>query len=140
MVVELGFSRENEQMVDKPTPLDWERMSRVNAGLAERLFNEGLHLAYDEDGDTLLITIGEEQPSMVTHVIEGIFLCVHPETLLIVGCTIVAFESDLLANNKLMRKLFPDAMKILRQKGGIMKWQGREAQRMMPIFELAMSR
>lgn len=127
-------------MEDKPTPLDGEQMSRANLDLTERLFYEGVRLVYDEDGDTLLVTIGQEQPAITTHVIDGVYLRIHPETLKIVGCTVIAFASDLLANNKLIRKLFPDALKTLRESGGTIEWEGYQARRIMPVFEFAMSR
>ena len=127
-------------MVDSPTPLDSELIGQANLDLAERLYSEGVFITYDEDGDTLLITIGQGQPAITTHVVDGIYVRIHPETLKVVGCTVIAFASDLLANNKLMRKLFPDALKAFEENGGVIEWKGPQAQRMAPVFEAVLSR
>jgi hypothetical protein len=127
-------------MEDKPTPLDQDQLAKANLGLAERLFYEGVHLVYDDDGDTLLITIGEGAPAISTPVLDGLYLRIHPETLEVVGCTVVAFSSDFLANNKLLRKLFPNALKILAEHDGVIEWRGLQAQKMLPVFAAAMSR
>lgn len=127
-------------MKDKPTPLDMGQVSRANFDLAERLFNEGVHLVYDEDGDTLLMTIGEGKPAIATPVLDGIYFRIEPETYKILGFTIIAFASDLLANNKLVRKLFPNAPEAFEKSGGVIEWKGQQAQRIKPVFEFALSR
>jgi len=127
-------------MVDRPNQLDSERISRANLDLAERLFNEGVHLVYDEDGDTLFLTIGEEQPQINVHVMDGVYFGVHPETLKFVGCTVLAFASDFLANNKLIRKAFPNAMEAFRVNDGVIEWKGQDAQRVKSAFDLVMTR
>lgn len=129
-------------MVDRPNQLDSQRISKANLDLAERLFNEGVHLVYDEDGDTLFLTIGggEEQPQVNVHVIDGLYFGVHPETYKFVGCTVLAFASDFLANNKLIRKAFPDAMEAFRTNGGEIEWEGHDAQRVKLAFDLVMAR
>jgi hypothetical protein len=127
-------------MESKPTPLDGEQISKANLDLAERLFNEGVYITYDDDGDTLFITIGQGQPAITTHVVGGIYLRIQPETLKIVGCTVIAFASDLLANNKLIRKLFPNALESFKGTDGTIEWKGQKARRMLPVFEVAMSR
>ena len=45
-------------MSDKPDELDMDLIARINIDLTERLFSEGVTIAYDEDGDTLFLTIG----------------------------------------------------------------------------------
>ena len=127
-------------MEDKPIQLNSEQITKANLDLYERLFNEGVHLVYDEDGDTLFLTIGESQPQVNVHVIEGVYFCVHPETLRIVGFTILSFASDLLANNKLLRKAFPDALTELKKNDGVIEWNGLDAQKIKPVFDLVMTR
>ena len=88
-------------------------VATANLDLAERLFNEGVHVVY---------------------------ICVHPETLKIVGFTILSFASDLLANNKLIRKAFPDALALLKKNDGVIEWNGPDAQKIKPVFDLVMTR
>ena len=127
-------------MQDKPTQLNSEQITKANLDLAERLFNEGVRLVYDEDGDTLFLNIGESQPQINVHITEGIYFCVHPDTLKIVGITILSFASDLLANNKLIRKAFPDALAVLKKNDGVIEWNGPDAQKIKPVFDLVMTR
>jgi len=126
-------------MEDRPTPLNGEQIARANLDLAERLFNEGVHLVYDEDGDTLLATIGEGKQAITTPLIGGIYFRIEPETFKIVGCTVIAFASDLLANHKLLREAFPNALQAFKQSGGVIEWHGQQARKIMPVFMLAMS-
>jgi len=125
-------------MEDRPTPLDMERVARTNLDLSERLFDLGVNLTYDEDGDTLLVTIGQAQPAITVHLVGGIYVRVDPGTFKVMGFTIVGFASDLLANNKLIRKSFPNALKDLEDAGGEIEWKGLDAQRMSPVFEVAL--
>ncbi|MCI0441496.1 MAG: hypothetical protein L0177_20530 [Chloroflexi bacterium] len=127
-------------MEDKPDKLDIEQIARANLDISERLFTEGVHLIYDEDGDTLFLTIGEEQPQINVHVIDGVYYGVHPETLKLVGCTIIAFASDFLANNKLFRRAFPKAIELFRANNGVIEWKGQDAQRLKPAFDFALAR
>ncbi len=127
-------------MEDKPTQLDLVQVSTANLDLAERLFNEGVHVVYDEDGDSLFLTIGEEQPQINVDVVDGIYLCVHPETLKIVGYTVLSFASDFLANNKIIRMAFPNALQVLKDNNGQIDWRGDDAQRIKPAFDLVLTR
>jgi hypothetical protein len=124
-------------MEDKPTPLDMDKVSRLNTDLAERLFKEGVHLAYEEDADVLLMTIGEGKLAVTTPIIDGIYVCVEPESLKIIGFTIIEFASNLLANNRLLRKLFPNALELLRANDGILVWEGQQAQKLKNLFHFA---
>ena len=127
-------------MENEPIEMDRDQIAKANFDLAERLFDEGVHLVYDDDGDTLFLTIGEEQPQVTLEVIEGIYYCVHPESLKIVGFTVLDFAADLLANNKLIRKAFPGVLETFKMNEGVIEWQGLDASKMKPVFELVMSR
>lgn len=124
-------------MIDQPDELDVGALQKANIDLSERLFGEGVSVAYDEDGDTLFLTIGEGREAISEQVVDGIYLRVEPNSLRIVGCVIVGFVSDILANNKLARKLFQEDFEQLRQQGDSARWEGSQAQRIKPLLELA---
>ena len=123
-----------------PTPISNKHIAMANVDLQERLFKEGVTLVYDEDGDTLLITIGESVAAITKQMVDGIYIRVEPTTYKIVGCTILAFASDLLAKNKLIRKAFPNALETLKASGGTITLVGEKAERTKPLFEGALSR
>lgn len=123
-------------MRDVPKELDGEGIAKANVDLAERLLNEGVSIAYDEDGDTLFLTIGEGGEAVSDQMVDGIYFRINPDTLKVVGCVIVAFKSDILANNKLARKLFQEGFEKLRQQGGSVQWDGLQAMKVQPLFEL----
>ncbi|MBI4310460.1 MAG: hypothetical protein HY681_01655 [Chloroflexi bacterium] len=125
--------------IAKPVPVDWEAIARANADLQERLFNEGVHLVYDLDGDTLFVDIGEGGPAITKHLLAGMYVRIDPDTFRILGCTVLAFASEFLAKNKLARKAFPDAMTALKAGGGKVDWKGQEATRVLPLFEGALT-
>jgi len=127
-------------MKDRPNGLDADAVTRANVDLAERLFNEGISVAYDEDGDTLFLTIGKGREAITEQVVDGIYFRIDPYTLKFVGCVIVRFVSDILANNKLARKLFQESFEQLRQQGDLAQWDGLDAQKIKPLFELASTR
>ncbi len=123
----------------KPTPLDTQQIMAANADLQDRLFNEGVHLVYDEDGDTLLIAIGEGKLAITKSSVGGVYLRVEPETFKILGCTILAFASDFLAKNKLMRKAFPDALTAMKASDGKIDLVGKDAQKAKALFEIVLN-
>lgn len=127
-------------MPNEPQTLDQDLIARANLDLAERLFKGGVEFVYDEDGDTLFVTIGAGANAITKHVVDGVYARIDPETLKIVGCTLLAFESDLLANNKLLRKLFLDGFQSLRESGDRIVWEGAEAAKTKPLFELVLAR
>ena len=122
-------------MIEKREQLDREAFAEANIDLGERLFNEGVSIAYDEDGDTLFLTIGAGKEAISEQVVDGIYFRVEPHSLKVVGCVIIGFVSDILANNKLARKLFQESFDQLRQQGDSVQWEGSQAQKMRPLFE-----
>jgi len=124
-------------MKDKPTEIDLNVVAQRNLNLTEQLFSDGVTIAYDEDGDTLFLTIGQPRQAINEPIVDGIFYRIDPTDLKVVGCTIIDFTSDILANNKLLRNLFQDSFDKLRQQGNTVTWIGSKAQRVKPLFELA---
>ncbi len=118
---------------------DWVDVGRRNADLGERLALEGITIVYDEDGDTLFVTIGEGGEALTEHVFDNLYLRVEAESLKILGCVILAFEADLLGTNKLIRKAFPNLMDELRSRGGRVFLKGKNAQKTKPYFEVALA-
>ena len=127
-------------MNDRPVELDYKAVALANGDLSERLSGEGVSITYDDDGDTILIDIGEGGEAIADHFVNGMYVRIHPVTLKIVGCTVVGFVTDILAHNKLMRTLFEEDFQRLIEQGGKREWTGIEAQRTSPIFEAALSR
>lgn len=127
-------------MKDRPNKVDWDAISRANIDLSERLFKEGISVAYDEDGDTLFFTIGKAREAITEQVIDGIYTRIDPYTLKFSGFVIVRFVSDILHNNKLVRKLFQESFEQIRRQGDMVQWNGLEAQRIKPFFELVSTR
>lgn len=123
-------------MIDQPEELDGDAIAKANVDLSERLFEEGVSIAYDEDGDILFMTIGEGKEAISEQVVDGIYVRIDPDTLKIVGCIIIGFVSDILAHNKLARKMFQESFEQLRRQGDSAQWSGSQAQKMKPIFEL----
>jgi len=126
-------------MNEEPAQLDYEAVARANTDLSERLFREGVSIIYDEDGDTLLVDIGEGGEAIADHVVDGLYIRLNPLTYKAVGVTIIGFVSDVLAHNKLIRKLFQDSFERFRNAGGRTEWKAMEARRAMPLFEAALS-
>ena len=124
---------------DRRTKLDHEAVARANADLSERLFREGVSITYDEDGDTLLIDIGEGGEAIADHVVDGLYIRLDPLTLKVVGCTAIGFASDALEHNRAFRKLFQGDFDHFRGAGGKGEWRGAEAQRVTPLFGAALS-
>jgi len=127
-------------MSNQPEELNWDDVATANMDLGERLFKEGVSIAYDEDGDSLFLTIGEGGEAIAEQMIDGIYFRIDPITLKITGCIIVAFISDILANNKLAQKMFQEPFAHLRQQGNLACWEGLQAQKVQPLFALATSR
>jgi len=124
-------------MSDKPNELDMDFIARNNINLTDRLLSEGVTIAYDEDGDTLFITIGHPREAITEQIVDGLFYRIDPETLKVIGCIIIGFESDVLTHNKLIRNLFQEGFEQLRKQGDLIKWEGPQAQKIKPIFELS---
>ncbi len=124
-------------MNDKPTELDMDLIARENMDLTERLFTEGVTIAYDEDGDTLFITIGQPHEAITEQIVDSLFYRIDPVTLKVIGCIIIGFESDVLTHNKLLKSLFQDGFEQLRKQGDSIKWEGPQAQKVKPLFELS---
>ncbi len=127
-------------MVMEPTQIPWPEIVKANTDLEERLFNLGVRLDYDEHGDTLLLTIGDGGSSISKQAIEGIYIKIAPDDYKIIGCIVIGFATDLLAKNKIIRKMLPDALAVLKASNGVIEWQGHNAERTRPIFEAAMIR
>lgn len=123
-------------MKDRPDALDGEAVAKANIDLAERLFKEGVSIAYDEDGDTLFLTIGEATEAISEQMVDGIYCRLDPNTLKVVGWVIIRFVSDILASNKLARKLFQEGFEQLRRQGDSVRWEGLQAQKVQPLFSL----
>lgn len=123
-------------MKDRPDALDREAVARANIDVGERLFKEGVSIDYDEDGDTLFLTIGEATEAISEQMVDGIYFRLNPYTQKIVGYVIIRFVSDILANNKLARKLFQEGFEQLRRQGGSVRWEGLQAQKVQPLFAL----
>jgi hypothetical protein len=124
-------------LANKPIPIDMTQVVKSNFDLSERLFNDGVSLSYDEDGDTLLITIGEPKNSISKPFFDGIYIQIEPTSYKITGCTILAFMSDFLGKNKLIRKLFPNALEQFRDSEGTVQLFGADAERTRLLFETA---
>ena len=125
-------------MVMKPTEISWEEISKTNTDLQERLSKSGVRLDYDDQGDTLLLTIGKGGPSISKQAIDGIYIKITPVEYKIIGCIVIGFATDLLANNKIIRNMFPDALAILKESDGVVELEGQSAERTKPIFEAAL--
>ena len=123
-------------MKDRPDALDVDAVAKANIDLAERLFEEGVSIAYDEDGDTLFLTIGEAKDAISEQIVDGIYFRLDPYTLKVAGCVVIRFVSDILANNKLARKLFQEGFEQLRREGDSVRWEGLQAQKVGPLFAL----
>ncbi len=123
-----------------PAPIEPEQITRANPDLGDRLFKEGVHLAYDEDSDTLFITIGEPKVGVAKPSIDGIYIQVEPTNYRIIGCTILAFSVDFLGKNKLIRKMFPGLIETFKASGNVLELKGQQAEKIRPLFEEALSR
>lgn len=59
-------------MNDESVEIPWAEISQANPNFSDRLFSEGVRPVYDEDGDTLIIVIGEGGVSLTKHAIDAI--------------------------------------------------------------------
>jgi hypothetical protein len=116
---------------------DEEEFTRANINLSERLFNEGVSIDYDQDVDTLFLTIGQGSEAVSEQLVDGIFLRIEPSSLKVVGYTFLRFSSNILANNKLFQTLFQESFEQLKARGGSTEWKGSQARRIEPLFTLA---
>ncbi|MDA0733246.1 MAG: DUF2283 domain-containing protein [Chloroflexi bacterium] len=116
--------------------IDYEAVGKANFDLLERLIGLGAEIAYDEDSDVLFITIGHEPNEAVTeHLIDTIYYRIDPDSLKIVGITILEFMTNILAKNRLAVIAFGDDFTKLRAKGGRTRMEGIDAKRLAPLFE-----
>ncbi len=130
---------ENIAMNDESVEIPWAKIAQANPNLSDRLFREGVSLVYDEDGDTLIIIIGEGGVSLTKQAINDVYIRIEPETLKIAGCVILGFVSDFYAKNKIVRKLLPpDTPNSLREQGTV-RLLGHDAEQVKPTFETAMA-
>lgn len=123
-----------------PRQIGWDAINRVNVDIGDRLCEEGISIIYDEDGDTLLITIGEPRSAIAKQLVDCIYLRVDPVTLKYVGCDIVGLVSDLFANNRVIHKLFQETLEGLRRSNWQAEFRGVEARKVLPFFDLAFVR
>lgn len=123
-----------------PRQIGWDAIKRVNVDVGDRLCEEGVSIIYDEDGDTLLITIGEPRSAIAKQLAGSIYLRVDPVTLKYVGCDIVGLVSDLFANNSVFRKLFQETLEGLRRSNWQAELRGVEARKVLPFFDLAFAK
>lgn len=100
--------------MDEVRPLDTTEIRRANFDLAERIEVEEVTLDYNPEADVLSITIGEPRPAVTEPLFDDIMYRVDPDTLKIVGVEIVAFFSDFVRRNKLVRKLLRNYLEELR--------------------------
>ena len=118
---------------------NWEEIGRRNIDLGERLTEQGLTTTYDEDGDTLFVTIGQGGDALTEQVFDDIYIRIHPETLKIQGFVILAFEPDFLGENKLIGKSLQGFVEAMRASEGTLSFKGRDAQKAKPYFEAAIA-
>ncbi len=133
----------NDQEILNPTePLDWEAVGRANLGLGERLFQAGLSIAYDEEGDTLFAAIGANQAydAITEEILTNVFVRIGPASLEIVGFIILNFASDFLAHNKLAMEAIGNWFKDLRAMGGTVILEGSDAKRVEALLQIALFR
>lgn len=124
----------------EPQPLDMRQVANLNDDLLQRLMDEGLTLTYDEDGDTLFLTIGRGVPALTEYVVYGIHARIEPESLRIVGADILQFRKRFLANNELFRVMFEEDFDRMRDRGGIAVVEGENAKRFHPLFDAMLPR
>lgn len=96
-------------------PLDAAEISRVNYDLSDRIMNEGITLDYNPEADVLSITIGDPKSAITEPWLDDAMYRVDPDTLKIVGIEIVAFFSDFVRKNKIIRKLLRGYLELMRE-------------------------
>ncbi|GEM_PF-1565960 len=119
--------------------IDWNEVTERNRDLEHRLNKLGLTFSYDEDGDTLFVTIGEGSEALTEHFADDVFIRLHPETQKIQGFVIVSFENDFLGKNKFFRSLLGEDFKSLRAAGGTINLEGTAAQKAGSVFEAVLA-
>jgi hypothetical protein len=125
---------------EQPQPLDMSQVARLNGDLLQRLVEEGLTITYDEDGDTLFLTIGRGVPALTEFVTYGIHVRIEPESLRIVGVDILQFRKRFLANNELIRVTCGADFDAMCARGGIAVVEGETAKRFLPLFDAVIPR
>ena len=120
-------------------PINWDEVGRRNRDLGDRLTDLGLTLTYDEDGDTLLVSIGDGGDTLTEQVLDEVFVRIHPDTLKIQGFVVLGFEAEFLGQNRIFRRALRGLFDKIRNGGGTMTLEGREAQRAEPYFEAAIA-
>jgi hypothetical protein len=123
-----------------PEPVDLEKVAEANFDILERLDKWGAGITYDEDSDVLLINIGHKPNEAITeHLIDTIYYRIDPDSLKIVGLTILEFMSNILAKNRLAQVAFGDDFSNLRAKGGSTEIEGADAKKLAPLFQAAIA-
>ena len=106
--------------MEEVRPVDTEEIRRANFDLAERIEAEVVTMDYNPEADALTITIGESQPAITEPLFDDIMYRLDPDTLKIVGIEVIAFFSDFVRRNKLVRKLLRNYLEeLLPGKGDI---------------------
>mgnify|MGYP001572047058 CR=1 FL=1 len=96
-------------------PLDAEEINRINFDISDRIMTEGVTLDYNPEADLLTITIGESKPAITEPLLDDVMYRVDPDTLKIVGVEIVAFFSDFVRRNKVVRKFLKGYLEMMRE-------------------------
>ena len=96
-------------------PLDAEEINRINFDISDRIMTEGVTLDYNPEADLLTITIGESRHAITEPLLDDVMYRVDPDTLKIVGVEIVAFFSDFVRRNKVVRKLLKGYLEMMRE-------------------------
>jgi hypothetical protein len=119
-----------------PEPVDLKAVAKANFDILNRLDKEGAGITYDEDSDILFVNIGHEPHEAITeHVIDTIYYRIDPDSLQMVGLTILEFMSNILAKNRLAQLAFGDDFNNLRAKGGSTEIEGADAKKLAPLFQ-----
>jgi len=124
----------------EPQPLDMRQVAMLNNDLLQRLTDEGVTFTYDEDGDSLFLTIGPGVAALTEHIVYGIYVRIEPESLRIVGIDILQFKNRFLVNNELFKVMFEEDFNRMRSQGGIAVIEGENAKRLYPLFDAMLAR
>jgi uncharacterized protein YuzE len=116
--------------------LDTDEYAKANMDLSNRLYEEGVSIDYDEDADTLFLTIGKGVEAISEQLVDGVYFRIDPYTQKIAGFVVLRFASDILENNKLFKALFQTSFEQLKAQGGSVEWKGAQAKKMEPLFAL----
>lgn len=125
------------ERLDMPEPLDMKVVARANADLISKLDEHEVTVAYDEDADTMWITIGDPVPCLSEQVTDDFYIDIEPESLRIVGVTITQFVNRWMKNNEFVREEFGEKFARMRAGGGVAVVKGEEARNFAPLIAAA---